>query len=97
MQTRMRIIPNAADGDFTITNGTKVVTPEGVELPHVTRVTLHCESNDVWRATIECIIDPPNVTVLADVREMRYAGNRWQRFCSWLVFGSARRLVDSAH
>jgi len=45
------------------TKGTKVILSDGSELTGVTRITLHAEPNDVWKAVIE--VYPETVHVVA--------------------------------
>lgn len=49
------------------TMGTQVLTPEGAPVPGITKVTLIAEVGEPWRAVIECMVEPPDVTALADV------------------------------
>jgi hypothetical protein len=69
----LRIIPvDHKPHDLCMTNGTKVVTPKGEELHGVTDITLRCGINDIWRAEISFLIDPPEVTCLEDREFKRY-------------------------
>lgn len=40
------------------TRGTRVVLPSGEHLPGVTRIELVADVDDVWRATITCMVEP---------------------------------------
>lgn len=58
-----------SESGFTLTRGTKVLvpvtTPEGEpqryeELPDVSSITLRATPDDIWRATIEVCVAPPD-------------------------------------
>ena len=68
MNKLLRIIPpeHAANG-LCRTQGTRVLTPNGEEVKGITTITLHCECNDVWRATLSVIIDPPEVSCVEGI------------------------------
>lgn len=55
--------PKSSPGVAHHTKGTKVILSDGSELSGVTRITLHAEVNDVWRAVIE--VYPDTVQVIA--------------------------------
>jgi hypothetical protein len=52
------------------TQGTKVMIGD-LPLPGVTKITLHGEANDIWRATIECNLQPPSELVALSVVKVR--------------------------
>lgn len=67
--TLLRIVP-AKPGDEGAhrVRGTKVIAPDGSELPGVTAITLTATAGDgVWRAVIGCMVQAPEVCVHADV------------------------------
>ena len=85
----LRIVPrkNADGGDSLACNGTKVLLPDGSEVPGVKRITIVGEVDHVWHATIECVVHGPEITCLADT-EARWAKPR-SRVHYWLA-----RLLD---
>lgn len=73
----LRIVPAEHNaGDFVLTNGTKVLTPEGEELHGVTKIVLTADLDDVWRAQISFLIDPPQITALEDTEEHRFISEK---------------------
>lgn len=72
MKNLMKIVPGMSeDGKPTLTHGTRVVLPDGTEVQGVTHIELVAHVNDVWRAKIECIVQPPeSIDVLAEVVEV---------------------------
>ena len=69
----LRIVPvEHTAHDYCVTRGTKVLTPEGEEVQGVTSIKLHADLNDIWRAEISLIIDPPEVTALEDREFSRF-------------------------
>uniref|UniRef100_A0A7C1X4M6 Uncharacterized protein n=1 Tax=Pseudomonas graminis TaxID=158627 RepID=A0A7C1X4M6_9PSED len=85
--------PASAGGMAHHTKGTKVILSDGSELSGVTRITLHAEPKDVWKAVIEvypetvqvvaaeattCVVE---VTALAD-EQRRYAMGQNTEGCS---------------
>jgi hypothetical protein len=82
----IRVVPNPpSESGLTLTQGTKLMIGDVDISRGVTSVTLHCEVNDVWRATIECNVEPP--ADLAALAFIRYP-THWDRLRVWL-----RRLV----
>lgn len=64
-----RIVPAIhQDGGINATAGTKVMVGDQ-ELYGVTRISIYGEPNDVWRACIECYVQPEAITVLAEIEE----------------------------
>lgn len=60
-----RIVPRQPEGGgIALCNGTKVVLPGGEELPGVQRVTIHGEVNSIWTATIDCVVEAPELPPL---------------------------------
>lgn len=80
------IIPDVPMGEGARrTQGTKVLLPDGRHLPGVTRIVITCDTNNVWRATIDCLANVPAFDgVEAEVRvEARW--RRWLRVVQrWL-------------
>jgi hypothetical protein len=85
--------PASGGGVAHHTKGTRVILSDGSELSGVTRITLHAEPNDVWKAVIEvypetvqvvaaeattCVVE---VTALSD-EQRRYAMGRYTDGCS---------------
>lgn len=59
-----KIVPAPSDdGCPQITQGTKVLV-DGKELGGITKLTLVATPDDVWRATIECIVRVPEVAAM---------------------------------
>lgn len=54
----LTIVPSAPDTETgrSITHGTKVML-DGQELKGVTKIVITGEVNDVWRASIECMVN----------------------------------------
>lgn len=66
----VRIIPGACgDGFPHRTNGTKVLMPDGTELPRVTKIVLTAEPDDIWRAEIHCHVLVDQVVAEAQIRD----------------------------
>lgn len=66
--TYLCIVPaKTSDGrDSLACNGTKVLLPDGSEVPGVQRITIVGEVNHVWQATLECVVHGPEITGLTD-------------------------------
>jgi hypothetical protein len=58
MSNIISIVPPAAKtaDSPTMTQGTVVLLADGTKLEGVTRVELIAETNDVWRARIDCVV-----------------------------------------
>ena len=84
--------PASGGGMAHHTKGTKVILSDGSELSGVTRINLHAEPNDIWKAVIEvypeavqvvsaeattCVVE---VTALSD-EQRRYAMCRHTEGC----------------
>lgn len=68
----MRIVPCEHEPHTHCkTQGTKVLLPDGTPVPGITSITLHCDPNDIWHATIKANVSPPEVTVSATVSTER--------------------------
>lgn len=78
-----RIIPVASDGNGPARTQGTVVMVGDQKLGGVTSITLRCEVNDVWRATIQCNVLPTELTALAMVHQPTF----WQRIKRWLGIG----------
>ena len=80
-RTLVTIVPPKSTGKgFTVTNGTKVLLPNGTELKGVTGIRLIGHSNDVWRAEIECIAHVDEMPgMLASIRTSGKRLSLWQR------------------
>lgn len=76
----MRVVaPESMEDGLARTMGTKVFVGDQ-QVTGITRIELVCEVNDVWRARIECHIQPPaDLSALAVV----YFPSRWQRLKKW--------------
>jgi hypothetical protein len=75
-----RIIPPpASDDGLTKTQGTIVMVGDQ-KLGGVTGITLHCEVNDFWRATINCHVQPTDLSALSVI----YEPTLWQRLRRWV-------------
>lgn len=82
----IRVVPNPpSESGVTRTQGTKLMLGDVDISRGVTSITLHCEVNDVWRATIEANVQPP--ADLAAVATIFYP-THWDRLMCWF-----RRLV----
>ncbi|KPB75972.1 hypothetical protein BTW15_02530 [Pseudomonas syringae pv. tomato] len=55
--------PQSSASSAHLTQGTKVIMSDGSELAGVTRITLHAEAGDVWKAIIE--VHPKAVQIIA--------------------------------
>lgn len=83
----VRIIPPAPyAAGYQVTIGTKVLMGE-TEIKGVTKIEIFGDVNDVWRARLSCLIEAPEITVIADV-DTRTARSRWQRLMQWFRFGN---------
>ena len=84
MNSHIARIVSALSGDGPqVTRGTRVMVGD-VALDHVTGLTLRADVNDVWRATIECIVAPPAELLAAAVFEVRPPETFWSRFLRWV-------------
>jgi len=80
----VRIVPvSAGDDRPNPTQGTAVYVGDQ-EITGVTRIELVCEVNNVWRAKIECMVDPP-ANLLATA--IFHRPTIWQRFKRWVRMG----------
>lgn len=71
-----RIVPPVAgEHGATLTRGTNVILPSGERLNGVTRITLTADTDDVWRASIECVVEPPPIN--AAIRAILYRREGW--------------------
>lgn len=61
--------PQPSASSAHLTQGTKVILSDGRELAGVTRITLHAEAGDIWKATIE--VHPQTVHVIAAEADTR--------------------------
>ncbi len=70
----------------TLTHGTKVVLPDGSELGGITNIELTCSVNSVWKARIDCLIEPviiPNAELV--VRQTTgLPFSWWRRLLLWI-------------
>lgn len=76
----LRVEAGARCGDGPhLTQGTRLFVGDQ-ELTGVTRVELICEINDVWRARVECMADPPaDLLSVASIARP----SLWRRFRRW--------------
>ena len=79
-----RIVSSPPDaGGLTRTQGTKIMVGDS-QMTGVTRIELVCDVNDVWRARIDCMVQPPaDLSALSII----YVPTRWQRIKQWLARG----------
>lgn len=61
------------------TQGTKVITPLGEELFGVTEIRLTALPNDVWRASITCVVDAPDLFADCKVVHRQRKLSIWER------------------
>lgn len=75
------IVPakRAPDDGAHKTQGTKVITPLGEELFGVTEIRLTALPNDVWRATITCLVDAPSILAECKVIHKQRRLSIWER------------------
>lgn len=85
-KTLLRIVPPPMGEDAFAhrTMGTQVLTPDGTPLPGVTRITLTAEPNSIWRATIECTVEAPEICALTGLRTYKPMG-RFKRLVLRLI------------
>lgn len=63
----IRVVPGPAnDSGLNLCNGTKVFVGD-TNINGVYSVTLRADVNSVWRAVIECYIDPPVVDAKGEI------------------------------
>lgn len=89
-----RIVPPVGAGGITRTHGTQVWVGD-TRLNGVTGITLRADLNDVWRATIECHVEPPAELLAAAVFEVRKPEVWWQRVLRW-INGEPRNVTSLA-
>lgn len=65
----LKIVPAERSGDGPkLTNGSQVVLANGTKLEGVVRVEIIGEANNVWKAKIEVLCEPPDFDrILADI------------------------------
>lgn len=78
----LRIVPGDPDGTGAcLTQGTKVLMPDGQALPSVTKVVLTAEVNGLWRADITCHVRAPEITAEGFIhREVTDLNDDWRRY-----------------
>lgn len=90
MSKLLKIIPPpTSDGGSThyvAFHGSKIVTPNGEALPGITKVVITGQVDDIWRAELSCLIEPPDFSLIGDVYT-RTEPTRWQQFKRWLRYG----------
>lgn len=75
----VRIVPAPAEGNGPHrAQGTKVFVGD-LQMTGVTRIELICEVGDVWRARIDCHVQPTDIDALAFV----YTPNLWHHIRRW--------------
>lgn len=74
-----RIVPAENGSGAHKTMGTKVLMSDGSALPGVTHITLTAGVNDLWRATIKCNVQAPEIMAgsIVDVGPVLPAWRRW--------------------
>lgn len=78
-----RIVPGTSKVGLHPTRGTQVWIGD-TRLNGVTGITLRADINDVWRATIECHVEPPAELLAAAVFEARKPETWLQRILRWI-------------
>jgi hypothetical protein len=111
MSQVVRIVPRMGVGNGPLhTKATRVITEEGAEIHGITRIVLTAEVGDVWRAQIDCMVQPSEIRALADVAEsltlwqrvcVRAAGINWRsgmsmRLPAWICWSTVMACVFSA-
>lgn len=89
----VRVVPGApGPTGFVKTQGTKVLLPSGEAIPGVTGIVLRATVDDIWRAEISVIIEPPDVTCLGELVSRQQAHGKWARLwlCIKAIFGPVR-------
>lgn len=78
----IKVVPNQPrESGLTFTQGTKLMLGDVDISRGITSITLHCEVNDVWRATIQANVEPPaDLTALAFI----HYPTHWDRLRVWL-------------
>lgn len=95
MKNGIRIIPpRAGESGITLAQGTKVMVGD-VEVAGVFAVTLRAETDDIWRATIECHAEPPAELMTATTVVVKRPENWLSRFLRW-VAGKPRNITHLA-
>lgn len=67
MSDIVRIVPSDLRGAVHLANGTKVLMPDGTEMPGVTEIVLTAKAGDIWRAQISCFVAAPEIVAKARV------------------------------
>jgi hypothetical protein len=64
----VRIVP-APPGKhgYSMAQGTKVLTQDGVEIQRVTEINLRCKAGDLWRGEISVMPSPDEINALVKV------------------------------
>lgn len=92
----LRIVPRLPDAQGAQgTMGTQVICPDGTAIPGVTSITLIARVNDVWRAQIECIVAPPEISADAII-EYRPSLSWWRLLLLRMSGVHAVELTDMA-
>jgi len=82
----LRIVPREnPDGGPHLTQGTKVLMPDGTPVPGITKIVITGLTNDVFRADISCHVTLPEITCMASVAT-EWAPSRWRRFLWWIWY-----------
>lgn len=78
----LRIVPAECEpGQLCKTQGTRVITADGAEVEGVNYIKILCDPDDVWRAEIHCVIEPPKLPAMLASVFYRKEGfvRRWLR------------------
>lgn len=80
-----KIVPNFDGGHDVacITRGTRVVVGDA-ELAGVTRIVLVADVDEVWRATIECLVEPPAELLASSVIQVKPQERWYIRVLRWI-------------
>lgn len=80
-----KIVPNI-DGVRDVaclSRGTRVVVGDA-ELTGVTRIVLVADVDDIWRATIECHVEPPDELLASSVIRAKPKERWYSRVLRWI-------------
>lgn len=78
----IRIVPAQGGPGPQPTRGTQVWVGD-TRINGVTGITLCADLNDVWRATVECVVEPPAELLAAAVFEVRKPETWIKRLLRW--------------
>ena len=90
----IRIVPAIGNGGPQPTRGTRVLVGD-TRIDGVIGITLRADINDLWRATIECHVEPPSDLLAAAVFEVRKPETWLSRVLRW-INGEPRNVTTLA-